>query len=271
MGIPSGGVAFFDSGIGGLTVLAECKKFFPDRLFYYYGDNENAPYGNRKKETIEKYVLTAFEKLQELAPQAAVVACNTATAVCVEKLRKIYSFPIVGAEPAVFAAAKRGGEIYVLATKATCESVRFRELCRRAAEKYPSARLLPFPCERLAGEIEDHLLDQNYDFSALLPKGYPNAVVLGCTHYVYIAEQIKNFYGCETYDGNTGMANRLRSFVDNSPNPYNGLNCGKLGVTTRNHLDELKVIPQKQPVYFLGSQKTVNERVFEQMFAKCRK
>ncbi|MBQ8309104.1 MAG: aspartate/glutamate racemase family protein [Clostridia bacterium] len=119
MGIPSGGVAFFDSGIGGLTVLAECKKFLPDRLFYYYGDNENAPYGNRKKETIEKYVLTAFERLRELAPQAAVVACNTATAVCVEKLRKIYSFPIVGAEPAVFAAAKRGGEIYVLATKAT--------------------------------------------------------------------------------------------------------------------------------------------------------
>ncbi len=271
MSIPSGGVAFFDSGIGGLTVLSECIKILPNRLFYYYGDNENAPYGNRNKQTIEQLVLAAFEKLQELKPKAAVVACNTATAVCVEKLRKIYPFPIVGAEPAVLAAAKKGGEIYVLATKATCESKRFQALCHRATEKYPSARLRPFPCENLAGEIEKHLLDKTYDFSALFPKGNPSAVVLGCTHYVYIAEQIQRFYGCETYDGNKGIANRLRSFVDNLPNPYNGLNCGKLCATTRNHPNAREVIHKTPSVYFLGSQKTVNEHVFEQMFAKCRK
>ncbi len=274
MYLPKGGVVFFDSGIGGLTVLAECKKRLPNATFYYYGDNARAPYGNLSSGQIERYVFEIFESLERLQPSAAVIACNTVTALCVESLRKKYPFPIIGAEPAVFSAAKGGGEIFVLATKATCQSERFRALCERAKEKYPNAEIRPFACESLAGMIERHLTDQGFDFSPLFPKGKPSSVVLGCTHYVFIKEQMQAFYGAPIYDGNAGMANRLYSFVDNPPNPLYGLNCGEpvlaggSGMRNREQRPLPTTSPFHAPVYFLGSEKESNERVFEQMFAK---
>ena len=213
MCIPKGGIAFFDSGIGGLTVLAACEKYVPGELFYYYGDNTHAPYGNLPPEKIRQYVLEAFEKFRRLKVRAAVIACNTATAVCVEELRKKYDFPIVGAEPAVCIAAAKGGEVWVLTTRATFESERFRQLCRRASEKFPQAKIIPIACDRLAGEIERNLLVQNYDYTPFLPQGSPKAIVLGCTHYVYIEEWIKARYGCEIYHGNEGMVRRLLTLL----------------------------------------------------------
>ena len=283
MYIPKGGVAFFDSGIGGLTVLAECKKRLPFHTFYYYGDNARAPYGNLKTSVIQSYVFEIFEKLASLQPSAAVIACNTATALCIDELRKMYAFPIIGAEPAVFSAVKRGGEIFVLATRATCESMRFQNLCKKASQIFTGASIHSFACERLAGEIENNLFDKqnkNFDFSPFLPKGNPDAVVLGCTHYVFIKEQIHNFYQCPTFDGNAGMANRLCSFVDNFPNPLYGLNCGELNLgrwKSERERDGQPLFTTTQetpfyaPVYFLGEQKALNERIFEQMFAKISK
>ena len=274
MYVPKGGVVFFDSGIGGLTVLAECKKRLPNATFYYYGDNARAPYGNLSSGQIERYVFEIFESLECLQPSAAVIACNTVTALCVESLRKKYPFPIIGAEPAVFSAAKGGGEIFVLATKATCQSERFRKLCERAKEKYPNAEIRPFACELLAGTIEKHLTDPGFDFSPLFPKGKPASVVLGCTHYVFIKEQMQAFYGAPIYDGNAGMANRLCDFVDNFPNPLHGLNCGEpvwVGESGRINREQRPLLTTSlfhTPIYFLGSEKESNQRIFEQTFAK---
>lgn len=274
MCVPKGGVVFFDSGIGGLTVLAECKKRLPNATFYYYGDNARAPYGNLSSGQIERYVFEIFENLSRLQPSAAVIACNTVTALCVERLRKKYPFPMIGAEPAVLSAAKEGGEIFVLATKATCESERFRSLCNRAKEIYAHAEIRPFVCETLAGTIEKHVADQNFDFSPLFPKGKPNSVVLGCTHYVFIKEQMRAFYGATIYDGNAGMANRLCSFVDNPTNPLHGLNCGETfsAEDVRRINRERRPLPATSlfyvPVHFLGSEKELNQHIFEQMFAK---
>lgn len=277
MNVPKGGVLFFDSGIGGLTVLAECKKRLPYTTFYYYGDNARAPYGNLPSGKIERYVLEIFESIESLQPSAAVIACNTVTALCIDALRTKYTYPIIGVEPAVFSAAKAGGEIFVFATKATCESARFRSLCDRAFKKYPTAIIRPLACESLAGTIEKHLTDQAFDFSPLFPKGKPHSIVLGCTHYVFIKEQIQSFYGAPTYDGNVGVANRLRGFVDNFPNPLHGLNCGETfsaverGIRNREKRPLSATTAFYAPVYFLGSEKELNERVFEQTFAKIRK
>ena len=274
MNVPKGGVAFVDSGIGGLTVLAECKKRFPFANFYYYGDNARAPYGNLPREKIERYVFEIFQNFERLQPSAAVIACNTVTALCIDTLRKRYDFPIIGVEPAVFSAAKGGGEIFVLATKATCESARFRALCERAVKKYPSAILRPLACESLAGTIEKHLTDQAFDFSPFFPKGKPASVVLGCTHYVFIQVQIQSFYGAPTYDGNAGIAKRLGDFVDNFPNPLYGLNCGEnfavieSGRGYREKRPLSATPPFCAPVHFLGSEKELNKRIFEQTFAK---
>ena len=248
-----GGIAFFDSGIGGLTVLAECRKYISDEAFYYYGDNLHAPYGNLPPRKIREYVFAAFERFRALNVKAAVVACNTATSLCVESLREKYTFPIVGAEPAVFTAAKAGGEIFVLTTRATYESGRFHILCENAEQKFRGAKLRLFPCDALAGEIEKPLFDKEYTYAHYLPKGDPASVVLGCTHYVYLKERIAAYYNCRVYDGNEGMARRLATLI---------------GKTDRDTRPPLTPTPKNPPISFLGDAAKTNKHVFEQMFGK---
>ncbi len=211
MQIKKGGVAFFDSGIGGLTVLHACREVLKGETVYYYGDNAHAPYGNLPTEKIKKYVEKAFRLFKRLEVKAVVVACNTATAVCVKELRGKYSFPIIGAEPAIFCAPQNVGEIFVLSTRATYKSERFHSLCVRARNsgRYPK----PFACDALAGEIERHIFDKSYSYSNLFPLGNPSAVILGCTHYIYIKEEIARFYHCQVFDGNDGIAKRLYTIL----------------------------------------------------------
>ena len=208
MTIPKGGIGFFDSGIGGLTVLSECQKVCKNKVFYYYGDHVHAPYGNRTDRQIYRYTLSAMRKFRRLKVKAVVIACNTVTAVCVERLRNKFSFPIIGAEPAVYPAAKQGGEVFVLTTSATNKSKRFQNLCRDIARRCPQSTVRMFSCGDLAGAIERNM-GKSVDYTEYLPKGNPDAVVLGCTHYIYIKEEVANFYGCKVYDGNEGIARRL--------------------------------------------------------------
>lgn len=285
MKIPKGGVGFFDSGIGGLTVLSECRKLLPDLPFYYYGDNRHAPYGNLSERKIRRYVLSAFKKFEKLQVSAVVLACNTVTALMVEELRKIYSFPIIGAEPAVFSAAKNGGKVFVLTTRATYNSQRFQLLCQRASVIFPHAEILPIACDCMAGAIEQNIFDESFRFSMLLPSGTPDAVVLGCTHYIYIRKQIEAFYGCKVYDGNMGIANQLRKTLEKEQ-----ANAKKrsedeifreekplLTTTLKRELntesfsqENIEKIPQNEGLkglYFLGSGKRINKKVHKRMFA----
>ena len=103
-----GGIAFFDSGVGGLSVLSACRKSVGGLPIYYYGDNARAPYGNRNIEEIRAYTHEAFFLFERLGVAAVVVACNTVTAVMIEELRAVYPFPIIGIEPAVLPAARKG-------------------------------------------------------------------------------------------------------------------------------------------------------------------
>lgn len=207
--IPRGGIGILDSGIGGLTVLAECKKLLPNEVFYYYGDRKHAPYGNLPPRKIKRYVFRIVRRFSRLQAKAVVLACNTATAVCIDRLRARFSFPIIGTEPAVAEAAPYGGNIFVLTTRATYASERFRALCARTAESYPEARIQPIACDGLAGEIERSDGAFTEACKSLLPVGKPDAVVLGCTHYIYIGREIARRYGCKCYDGNRGVSRRL--------------------------------------------------------------
>lgn len=244
-----GGIAFFDSGIGGLTVMSECRKAFKNELFYYYGDNENAPYGNRSDTEVLNLVFSAFRRLAALNPKAVVIGCNTATAVCVERLRSEFSFPIIGTEPAVFSAAKEGGRVLVLATRVTTENKRFQSLCSRAASDYPHADIQTVACERLAIEIEKNILNANFDCTPFLPVFKADSVVLGCTHYVFQKEKIRAFYGSKTFDGNAGVCNRLREILLKSSVPAT-----------------LPATSDVAPIIYLGNAKRKNQFIFEQTF-----
>ena len=243
-------ILFFDSGVGGLTVLSECVKKLQGVRFAYFGDNENAPYGNLSPTQIEARVFSVFESFAPFPPRAIVLACNTVTAVCAEKLRKKYSFPVIGAEPAVFPALRalqEREEAFVFTTRATFESLRFHNLCARAQRAYAHAQLRSFPCDALAGEIERQIFNlQNFNLAPFLPQGNPDAVVLGCTHYSFLKPQISAYYNCPIYDSATGICRRIESLL--------GL------VTTENHT------PFSPSVLFLGNAKSHNQKVFEHLF-----
>ena len=272
---PKGGIAFFDSGIGGLTTLSACLDYAKARNFsginyYYYGDNFRAPYGNLSEKQIFSYVDEIFSRFQALEVSAAVLACNTATAVCAEKLREKYPFPIIGIEPAILPAMRGGGEIFVLATVATCNSQKFQLLSEQAKLLYPKAILRVFPCKNLAGVIEENFGDRNADYSALLPKGNPTCVVLGCTHYIYIRKQIEDFYGCKTIDGNQAIAKRLFDILFEGKNrDEKPLFCeiSSIASTSEPLVTPAKNSTQSSKIFFLGDAKMVNKTKYEQMFA----
>lgn len=135
-----GYIAFFDSGIGGLTLLKECAQQLAGESFLYFGDNANAPYGNKSPEEIERLTLTAFGYLSRFPLKAAVLACNTVTAECAAALRARCPFPVLGVEPALKPAAKACKNVLVLATRATLSSKKFRAL----AESVSAPAALPF-------------------------------------------------------------------------------------------------------------------------------
>ena len=235
-----GAIVFFDSGVGGLTLLRECARRMPGENFVYFGDNGNAPYGNRPKSEIRAFAFRAFDMFARMPVRAAVIACNTVTALCADDLRAAYHFPVVGVEPAVRPAAERGGKVLLLATRATLESGRVRRLIGACAG---NAEIIPFCPARLAGEIEKNI----FDLSAVrleehLPRGRFDAVVLGCTHYIFLRERIAGFYKCSIFDGNAGTADHLTKI---------------LNICSQNWAD----FEQKSPV-FCGKFKKFNENVY---------
>ena len=238
-------VGIFDSGVGGLTVLRECFLRCPTAEYYYLGDNERAPYGNRSKDEICSFVREGMKTFETLGVDIAVLACNTATAVCIEEMRREFSFPIIGTEPAVRLAAQ------------TAKSERLYSLLRASS----SCEFTVLPCPHLAGEIELALggkegIGNSVHFPSVPGKKF-DGVVLGCTHYVFFKHKIAAFYGCKTYDGNRGVAEELAR----------GLKLGNFvhafSEGNQNICFEKKVkILAKKGVIFVGKSREFNQSIF---------
>ena len=281
-----GGVGFFDSGVGGLTVMQSCLPFCRGVPLYYYGDNANVPYGEKGREELRGLIYAAFDSFAVLEVAAAVIACNTVTALFVEELRARYSFPIVGIEPALLPAARLGGCIYALSTPATHASARYNMLLRTTKERYPRVRLEAFACKGLADAIE-RLQERAVNLEEFLPRGKPNAVVLGCTHYSYLKKEIAEAYGAVVYDGNEGVAKRLSSFVKNREDrplfeknaffkpPVTTFLFNKTAEAKKWRKSGRKIgkkcvrfykIKSSLRLYFLGSGRFFNRKFYEQMF-----
>ncbi|MGN0818515.1 MAG: glutamate racemase [Candidatus Coproplasma sp.] len=203
-------VCVFDSGIGGLTLFAECVKKYKNTDFAYFADNYNVPYGNLPPERICSLTERIFEKIARFNPCAVVIACNTATATCADRLRKRYDFPVLGIQPAVKPAAEHGGKILVLATQATVNSASFAKLIAR----YGTEKTVVRACPNLAEYIERNVaLYPDIDVSGFLPDVEADCVVLGCTHYTFVKNAIAKRYGCAIFDGIAGTVDHLKPFL----------------------------------------------------------
>lgn len=188
-------IAVFDSGLGGLTVLHALRGRLPHEDFFYFADTRFLPYGDRPESFLRERGVAIAHALAARGSKALVVACNTATAAAAEAIRAATHIPVVALEPGVkpAVALTRSGVVGVLATTRTLESERFRRL---VAEHGNGRRVLAQPCPGLAEAIENDgaesaqaaaLLD---DYVAPLAAAGADVVVLGCTHYPWVAEAI---------------------------------------------------------------------------------
>ena len=207
-------VCVFDSGIGGLGVLYECVRRLPRVDFAYFADNYNMPYGRFGREELIKISNEKFTQIASYNPAAAVVACNTVTAECAEVLRRKYSFPIIGVEPALKPAAEICNKALVLATRATLSSRKFAVLAEKLAGDCDFTFFCP---SALAGAIEKNIFNlTRLDLKEHLPEGDFDGVVLGCTHYIFLREEISGRLNCPAFDGNCGTAARLVKILNES-------------------------------------------------------
>jgi glutamate racemase len=208
-------IGIFDSGMGGLTVLADAMKMLPNESFVYYGDFKNAPYGIKTKQEVLKLSEHICEILiNKYHVKAIVIACNTATSAAVTNLRRKYTIPIIGMEPAVKPAIvlNNGKKIAVMATEMTLKERKFNQLINRFENKN---RIIKVPCSSLVKQIETIDFDQE-SLDQILNKCIPTidsieSIVLGCTHFIFIKEYLNDKYEgqIKIFDGNIGTIKNL--------------------------------------------------------------
>ena len=148
-------IGIFDSGIGGVTILKEILKENFDYHYLYYSDSKNNPYGDKKQKEIETIAFGIVETLIARGCQIIVIACNTASTVCVKKLREKYkNISFIATEPAykMIHDYNNDGKTLVMATKATIESKKFQNLYKL----YDNHKTILYPCVGLAELIEEN-------------------------------------------------------------------------------------------------------------------
>jgi glutamate racemase len=190
----------FDSGVGGLSTLKEIRRSLPCEDVIYFADSQHAPYGDKSAEAVKRRADVVVTFLAGQGAKAIVVACNTATAVAVDHLRKTQTVPVVAMEPAVKPAVSlaRSGKIGVLATTLTLTSRKFLDLVDRYRGEVD---VLAQPCPGLVERVEagdlsgqaTRALVERYA-SALLERG-ADTIVLGCTHYSFLQPVIQDVCG----------------------------------------------------------------------------
>ncbi|WP_417693720.1 glutamate racemase [Roseibium sp.] len=223
-------VLFFDSGLGGLTVLREARLLLPERRFVYVADDAGFPYGAWEEDALLTRLLSLFEVLLKAHdPEAVVIACNTAFTLAGAALR--VRFPdtrFVGTVPAIKPAAERtqSGQISVLATPGTVRRAYTRDLIRSFADRC-AVKLVG--SEKLAICAEAFLKRQSVDEAVLRAEispcfvtsddGQTDIVVLACTHYPFLAGLFRKLapWPVDWLDPAEAIARQLRRVVPDVP------------------------------------------------------
>ena len=242
----SGYVAVFDSGVGGLSVLEEHIKIMPNEHYIYYGDNKNAPYGQKGERELLSLFYNAFLEMSSYPIKALVLGCNTLCMTIIEEIKKMVSVPVFGVFPPVETFIKNQKKVLVLCTPNTAKKF----VC-----KYNNVDVLALPY--LAKDIEEKIfalnnLNLDYhlscgQFYSLIDKNLDcfnkyDYMILGCTHYFFIKNQIlDHFDHKKIVSGNQNTAIMVKNYLLNSKSLENyKRNC----------------------ILFLGESAKINQKVY---------
>jgi glutamate racemase len=204
-------IGVMDSGVGGLSVLQHIHRLLPHEHLNYVADSQYAPYGSLSAEKITERCFVVADFLIAQGVKALVVACNTATAASIQLMRAQYKLPIIGMEPAVkpAALASKNGIIGVLATVGTLKSAQFAALLANYGQ---DIQVHTQGCVGLVECIERGEINSNSTKALLIQYCKPlleagaDTIVLGCTHYPFVREQIQEVVGNEVTVIDTGEA-----------------------------------------------------------------
>lgn len=205
-------VGVMDSGVGGLSVLAEIQRLLPNESLLYVADSGHVPYGEKSPDYIRQRLRHIAGFFHAQGAKAMVLACNTATVAAVADLRELYpNWPLVGMEPAVkpAAAATRSGVVGVLATTGTLQSAKFAALLDRFAN---DVQVITQPCPGLVERIEAGDLDSPqlrqllHGYVRPLLDAGCDTLILGCTHYPFLRPLLASMVPADVAIIDTGAA-----------------------------------------------------------------
>jgi glutamate racemase len=189
-------IGIFDSGVGALSVIKAIQKELPELEIVYKDDKAHLPYGSKTVEQIHGYIRPIFQEFINEGCEVIVVACNTVTTNLISQLRQEFNIPMVGMEPAVKPAAEmtKSGIIAVCATPRTLSSQRYQWLKDEYAK---GVEVLEPDCSDWALMIESNSVEREKianNIEDVIDKG-ADVIVLGCTHYHWIEQLIKEIAG----------------------------------------------------------------------------
>ena len=239
-------IGVFDSGVGGLSVLDALKRRLPRASFVYIGDVAHAPYGERDPAEVVERCQRLVTWLADRGAHTIVVACNTATVLGIDAMRQRWpTLRFVGVEPGVkpAVAATRTRRIAVMTTPATAASARLRFLIEAFA---PGIHVHVEACPGLAAIIERGVVHESHELTAVLAPqcarvraARVDTVVLGCTHYPFVAPAIRALLGdaVRLIDTASAVAERVGvvsgDASDESPARLRVLSTGAIGPMQR--------------------------------------
>lgn len=256
-------IGVFDSGVGGLSVLQALRAELPHERFVYLADSGNAPYGERGDAFVQARTHAITDYLcQQHHIKALVVACNTATAAAIHEARARHpTLPLVGVEPALkpAVAASKTGHIGVIGTRGTLTSAKFAKLL---ASLDGQAHFVVQPCDGLAHAIERSTAQavpaasDATETRALCARytgamgrfgtqaGEMDTLVLGCTHYVFVQDELRSLLGPHIRLMDTGepVARQTRRLLQAAGTlaPENGTPAPAITLLTTGALEPLQ-------------------------------
>lgn len=192
-------IAFFDSGVGGLTVYKEVKKLLPNEDYLYFGDTINMPYGEKTQEELIEIARKIFDFFAEREVKAVVMACNTTSAMTYDVLKNDYDFKIY---PIIQSVAKVISKLPIehLGVFATPATINSHAYAREINKLNPSLEVTEISCPAWVRIVEENRLNQPQSLLQIKERveemltHNPQKIVLGCTHYPYLKGIIKQFY-----------------------------------------------------------------------------